>query len=173
MNGGYVIIGQDPKTLDFWYHERENNNGKPGAIQLMGDGKGDVRGMVNDYVHNGYDPEKIILNGQPITDVFTRTTDKDGQVVFKGHGKIVKNDNGDKGVRQVIETQSGVIVKVPVMLGSETIVKPLTDGTYKVISKPVNYYGDNKESVKILTEEELIEKFSKHSSANEKLDVMA
>lgn len=73
MNSNYVIIGQNPKTKDFWFHERENNNGKPGKVICMGDGRGDLKGTVDWYVEKGFDPSKIIINGQPASDVFEKS----------------------------------------------------------------------------------------------------
>lgn len=87
-NSGFIIIGQDPKTKDFFVHERENKNGQPGKINgKMIDGRGDVRPTINEYVKDGFDPKKIIINGQPVTDVFTKTTDANGNVAFKGKNK--------------------------------------------------------------------------------------
>ena len=83
-NTSFVIIGQDPKSNAFWIHERENKDGKPGKIGLMADGKGDVRPTINSYVSKGYDPSHIIYNGQPVTDVFIKTTNEKGEVAFKG-----------------------------------------------------------------------------------------
>ena len=94
-NVGFVMIGQDAKTKTFWVHERENNDGKPGKVGLMADGSGDVRPTINAYVKNGYAPERIIYNGQPVTDVFTKTTDNEGNVVFKGSQKGIMQKGGN------------------------------------------------------------------------------
>ena len=172
-NVGYVMIGQDPRTKDFWIQEREDNNGMPGKVNLLADGMGDVRPSINGYVKKGYDPEKIIYNGQPVTDVFTKTTDENGDVVFKGNRKgkrgIVEIPKNDPSIRQIVITPSGEKVYVPVMLGSTTYVKPLSDGNYKVVSQAV-VQPPQKPSVTIMSEEELIEHFAKYAP---KLEVEA
>ena len=166
-NYDFVIIGQDPNTKDFWYHQRENNDGKPGKINLMGDGKGDVRPMINTYVKDGYDPQKIIYNGQPVTDVFTKTTDANGAVIFKGGQNGILPSQKNPVIKQIITTSSGKKVYIPAMLGSETKVEALRDGTYKVITQTV-VYPKPEPKVTIMTEEELIEKFGRYSTMIEK-----
>ena len=169
----FVIIGQDPFTKDFWYHHRANNDGKPGKVDLMGDGSGDVRPMINNYVNKGYAPERIIYNGQPVTDVFTKTTDEKGNITFKGADKGILKKTGNPQVRQVITTSSGEKVIVPAMLGSETTVVPLNDGTYKVITQAV-VYPKPEPKVTIMTEDELVEHFAKfNNGTTQKLDIKA
>lgn len=70
--GNYVIIGQNPKDGRFWIHERENKNNKPGKVVTFIDGKGDVKNTIKNYIEKGYNSNKIIYNGQPITDVFEK-----------------------------------------------------------------------------------------------------
>ena len=84
MNNVFVMVGQDPKTKDFFYHERENNNGNPGKIRVMGDGKGDVRPLVNSYIKDGVPSENIFVNGQNVEDVFTKEVDEKGNISFRG-----------------------------------------------------------------------------------------
>lgn len=162
-NNGFVVIGQDPYSKDFWYHQRKCEEGKPCNIELMGDGSGDVRPLINSYVKKGYDPEKIIYNGQPVTDVFTKTTDEGGNIAFKGVDKGILKKVGNPQVRQVVTTSSGEKVIVPAMLGSETTVVPLNDGTYKVITQAV-VYPKPEPKVTIMTEEELVEHFAKFNN---------
>ncbi len=169
-NVGYVMIGQDPLTKDFWIQQREDNDGKPGKVNLFADGSGDVRPSINNYVRNGYDPEKIIYNGQPVTDVFTKTTDENGDIVFKGRKKgKVEFAKDIPGVSQIITTTTGEKVPIPVYLGSQTYVKPLRNGMYKVVSRLV-VNPPQKPSVTIMSEQELIEHFAKQAP---KLDVKA
>lgn len=172
-NVGFVVIGQDPKSKAFWIHEREDDNGKPGEIKCFVDGKGDVRPTVNAYVKEGIAPERIIYNGQPVTDVFTKTTDEEGNIAFKGADKGILKKTGNPHVRQVITTSSGEKVIVPAMLGSETTVVPLNDGTYKVVTQAV-VYPRPEPKVTIMTEDELVEHFAKFNNGTpKKLDIKA
>ena len=157
-NTGFVFIGQHNYTDDFWAHEREDNNGKPGKVNKMIDGSGDVRPLVNDYVQKGYDPSKIILNGQPVTDVFTKTTDENGNVAFKGVQKSSANVADRIPARQVVTLSNGEKLVIPVMMGSSTNVEPLVDGTYKVTSQAI-VFPKPEPKVTIMTEEELVAKF--------------
>lgn len=95
-------------------------------------------------------------------------TDEKGNVVFKGgkKGKVEFAKNNPV-VRQVITTASGQKVFIPVMMGSETTVEPLKDGTYKVVSRPVTN-PPQEPKVTIMSEAELIENFGKYTP---KLDV--
>lgn len=61
---------------------------------------------------------------------------------------------------QTIYTENGYVVHIPHMLGSETKVKKLGGGYYLVSSKPVVYGA--KPTKKIMTEEELVERFHGH-----------
>lgn len=73
-----VICGGNPfRPGDFFIHERENNDGKPGKIVTMADGKGDLKEVAKNYIEKGFDPSKIIINGQPATDLFELETKKD------------------------------------------------------------------------------------------------
>ena len=157
-NANFVVIGQDPSTKDFWLHEREDNNGKPGKIGLMADGKGDVRPTINAYVSKGYAPERIIYNGQPVTDVFTKTTDEEGNVAFKGANKGKVEKGNSPFVRQVVTLSNGEKLTIPTMMGSSTNVEPLDDGTYKVTTQ-YSIFPKPEPKVAILTEEELVARF--------------
>ena len=157
-NNGFVVIGQDPYSKDFWYHQHKCEEGKPCNIELMGDGNGDVRPLINNYVKKGYEPEKIIYNGQPVTDVFTKTTDENGNVAFKGVQKSSANVADRIPARQVVTLSNGEKLVIPVMMGSSTNVEPLVDGTYKVTSQAI-VFPKPEPKVTIMTEEELVAKF--------------
>ena len=58
---------------------------------------------------------------------------------------------------QVIQTQNGSMVSIPIMMGSSTSVTPLEDGTYQVTTTG-SKMGSQPE-VKILTEDELIARY--------------
>ncbi len=70
----YIIIGSNPydNSRDVYIHERENVDGKPGKIVTMGDARGDVKEIAKGYIEKGFDPSKIIINGQPAQDVFEK-----------------------------------------------------------------------------------------------------
>ena len=68
----FVIIGQNPTDSRYWIHVRENMNNNPGKIKIMADGKGDIKPTIDYYVKNGYKPENIIYNGQPVKDTFQK-----------------------------------------------------------------------------------------------------
>ena len=74
-----------------------------------------------------------------------------------GKGKVI--DINSHNTRQLVVTSNGMLLTIPVMLGSTTKVEALADGTYKVTSKG-SYYGAEPKTT-IMTEEELIEKFGK------------
>ena len=59
---------------------------------------------------------------------------------------------------QTIITENGYAVHIPHMLGSETKVKKLGGGYYLVTTRPIVYGA--KPKTKIMTEEELVEKFN-------------
>lgn len=80
MNTNFVIIGQDPNSQDFFFHERADKDGQPGQIVKMGDGKGDITKTVKGLIEEGFDPSKIIINGQPATDLFQKTDNKKDEV---------------------------------------------------------------------------------------------
>ena len=67
-------------------------------------------------------------------------------------GHVVNVNKGN--IRQIVTTQSGESIVIPAMLGSETSVKPLKDGTYEVTTKPVVYGAKPKKT--IMSEEEFI-----------------
>ncbi len=70
-NNFLVIGGGNPyRPNDVFIHERENVDGKPGKIVTMGDARGDVNEIAQEYIEEGFDPKKIIINGQPASDVF-------------------------------------------------------------------------------------------------------
>ena len=71
----YLVIGSDPKgSGDYFIHERKTTvDGKPGEVVTLADGKGDVKKVAERYIEEGFNPDKIIINGQPATDVFQKS----------------------------------------------------------------------------------------------------
>ena len=72
-------------------------------------------------------------------------------------------------VLEIVKTQNGTVVEIPVMIGSTTHVKPLRDGTYEVTTKG-SKMGAEPQTV-ILTESELIARYGNKTGKN--LQVMA
>lgn len=79
--GNFLVIGggNPYRPGDFFIHERENVDGKPGKIVTMADGRGDLKEVAQSYIEKGFDPSKIIINGQPASDLF-ETEAKDESV---------------------------------------------------------------------------------------------
>ena len=77
----YIIIGSGSqyRPNEVYVHERANDNGKPGKIVTMADGKGDVKEIAKQYIEQGFDPKKIIINGQPAEDIFVHEKEKTTQ----------------------------------------------------------------------------------------------
>ncbi|MBD5402562.1 hypothetical protein HDR58_07170 [bacterium] len=76
-----VIGGGNPyRPNDYFVHERENNDGKPGKIVTMADGRGDLKEVAQSYIEEGFDPSKIIINGQLASDVFELESKKDDKM---------------------------------------------------------------------------------------------
>lgn len=73
----FIGGGNPYRPGDFFVHERENNNGKPGRVITMCDGNGDLKEVAQSYIAQGFDPSRIIINGQPATDVFESKGGKD------------------------------------------------------------------------------------------------
>ena len=73
----YIIIGSSSpyRPNEVYIHERINDNGKPGKIVTMADGRGNVKEIAKGYIEEGFDPSKIIINGQPAKDVFEHKKD--------------------------------------------------------------------------------------------------
>ena len=71
----YLVIGSDPKgSGDYFIHERKTTvDGKPGEVVTLADGNGDVKKVAERYIEEGFNPDKIIINGQPATDVFQKS----------------------------------------------------------------------------------------------------
>ena len=61
---------------------------------------------------------------------------------------------------QTIYTENGYVVHIPHMIGSETKVKKLGGGYYLVTSRTITL--GSKPKTKIMTEEELVERFRGH-----------
>lgn len=81
-----------------------------------------------------------------------------GEIVVADVGSVSwAKDNPN--VRQIVTTSKGEKVEIPVMMGSETNVKPLKDGTYRVEYKPT--LPNAKWETKILTEDELVARYGK------------
>lgn len=75
-------------------------------------------------------------------------------------GRVTNVNKGN--IRQIVTTQSGETIVIPTMLGSETSVKPLKDGTYEVTTKPSVYGAKAKKT--IMSEEEFIKKFGAYKT---------
>ncbi len=74
----YLVIGSDTSqgSGNYYIHEREcNKDGTPGKIVTFADGKGAPKEVAQTYIEKGFDPKKIIINGQPSNDVFQKSTD--------------------------------------------------------------------------------------------------
>lgn len=67
-------------------------------------------------------------------------------------------------VSQIVTTSTGEQLTIPTMLGSQTKIKALKDGTYEVTTK-ASYYGAKPET-KILTEEELVARYGQKTGQN-------
>ena len=68
------------------------------------------------------------------------------------------NENFAPVKGQTIITENGYAVHIPHMLGSETNVKKLGGGYYLVTTRTITY--GSKPKTKIMTEEELVEKYN-------------
>lgn len=75
-----VICGDGTQGGNFFIHERKDNAGKPGEIVTMADGKGDVNEVAKSYINDGFDPKKVIINGQLASDVFEKSDAGDKKV---------------------------------------------------------------------------------------------
>ena len=90
----YLILASDPSgSGNYFIHEREtHSNGPPGKVVAMGDGKADVRQVAQTYIEDGFDPNKIIINGQPASDVFQKqgeqTVNKTTNEKMQNMGKV-------------------------------------------------------------------------------------
>lgn len=73
-----------------------------------------------------------------------------------GMGRVIQ-PTPESGLRQVVQTQNGSLVGIPMMMGSSTEVKPLEDGTYQVVTKPASLNAQPE--IKILTEDELVARY--------------
>ena len=87
----------------------------------------------------------------------------------KGVGKVeFAKDN--PYISQIVTTSKGQKVIIPQMIGSETHVKALNDGTYEVKTQGVRL-PKPEPKVTILTEDELIAKYGNNAGKN--LQVLA
>ena len=87
----YLIIGSESALGqgNYYIHEREvNKDGKPGKIVTFADGNGDVKEVAKTYVEKGFDPKKIVINGQPATDVFQKSGETSAQ---KSYNENLRN----------------------------------------------------------------------------------
>ncbi|MBQ2610935.1 hypothetical protein IJF81_00930 [bacterium] len=77
----FIIIGSENpyRPNEFFVHERTDDNGKPGKIVKMADGRGDVKEIAKEYIKEGFDPQKIIINGQPAEDIFVKVNKSNNQ----------------------------------------------------------------------------------------------
>lgn len=72
-----VICGDGSQSGKFFIHERKDNAGTPGEIVTMADGRGDVKEVAQTYIKDGFDPKKVIINGQLASDVFEKNSTAD------------------------------------------------------------------------------------------------
>lgn len=59
----------------YYFHEFKNNDGKAGELVTMGDGFGDAKEAATQFIKDGFDPNKIKINGQLASDVFKKEND--------------------------------------------------------------------------------------------------
>ena len=70
----FIAGGDSYRPGDFYVQEREcNADGTPGKVVTFADGNGEVEEVAKSYIKDGFDPKKIIINGQPATDVFEKS----------------------------------------------------------------------------------------------------
>ena len=84
--------------------------------------------------------------------------------VCLGKGKV-ENARNNPFVSQIVTTSDGQKLEIPQMIGSNTKIVPLKDGTYKVITQGVCFPAP-KPKVTILTEEELVAKYGNKTGKN-------
>ena len=70
-SGNFLIIGgSGDRDQRVYIQERLNNNGQIGKVVTFADGKGDAKEIAERYIERGFDPNKVIINGQLASDVF-------------------------------------------------------------------------------------------------------
>ena len=88
-----------------------------------------------------------------------RPTPSDLGIKYEPGERITIGQNDFAPVKgQTIITENGYAVHIPHMLGSETNVKKLGGGYYLVTTRTITY--GSKPKTRIMTEEELVEKFN-------------
>ena len=60
----------------FYFHEYRNDNGKAAELVTMGDGFGDAKEAAESFIKQGFDPNKIKINGQLASDIFGKENSK-------------------------------------------------------------------------------------------------
>lgn len=101
-NDNFVIIGSEKQIKanqqsPFYVQERENINGKAGKVTKLIDGKGDALDVAKSYIKDGFDPSKIIINGEPVTDVLdmkktSRAKYQIGNLGIKAFGRFTDEE---------------------------------------------------------------------------------
>lgn len=129
----FIIIGSEKNVKSnlgdtkFFVQERKDENGQPGKVEKFVDGKGSVNAIAESYIREGFDPSKIIINGEPATDVLhlndkkmkeiKRSTAHIGLFGFQKIGKFT-----DEQVAEMNEK------------------KTLPEGQYIVFTPKINHY---------------------------------
>lgn len=60
----------------FYFHEYRNDNGKAAELVTTGDGFGDAKEAAESFIKQGFDPNKIKINGQLASDIFGKENSK-------------------------------------------------------------------------------------------------
>lgn len=60
----------------FYFHEYRNDNGKAAELITTGDGFGDAKEAAESFIKQGFDPNKIKINGQLASDIFGKENSK-------------------------------------------------------------------------------------------------
>lgn len=73
----------------FYFHEYRNDNGKAAELVTTGDGFGDAKEAAESFIKQGFDPNKIKINGQLASDIFGKEDNKQTETKeLKGFAKI-------------------------------------------------------------------------------------
>lgn len=131
----FVIIGSEKNVKSnlgdtkFFIQERKDEDGQPGKVEKLVDGKGSVNAIAESYIREGFDPSKIIINGEPATDVLHLNKDRmkeinraPARIGIFGFQKIGKFT--DEQVAEMNEK------------------KTLPEGQYIVFTPKINHYMD-------------------------------
>lgn len=107
--------------------ERKDTDGKPGKVEKLMDGKGNVNAIAEGFIRDGFDPKKIIINGEPSTDVLHLNNKK--LKVIKRAPLII----GLYGYQKIGKFSDAQVAE---MNGKKT----LPNGLYMVFSPKITHY---------------------------------